>query len=583
MRFWNRPLAQAALVSAAVLSLGLWGIGWLLPSRAHLAWTLPPGLDTPSFHAELQESWKRMHAALGENLMLASQEATSFQGLQSAPGGWTKPPAILLNPIRSFYLRSAHDDEQTFLLLFAKMKPRQLDFRPRMYLYGGGYLYPLGAWMGGSTLLGLGRLSRDLTDYFARPEGLAGLYLSGRLFSLAMMLFGALYLMALARRLGLTGSAPLLAGLVYALSPGVLVQAHVMKQHTLWPLGLLACFHACLLLLEEGRMRRWAAAGAAAGLAAGTFSVAVYAGLLPAAAAVLRLRRGERWSGELKGLLLAAGAAAAAFFAVNPYWLADLPGVRAELAVQAGYSTLSPAALARFLAVPMRLALTWPFELAAFAGAWLALRAADDRRRLLGAAFLLSLLPALYTAASVQSRGIRYVLASVAFGALLCALSWERLRAARAQTARVLAGAALLHLALSAANVCANFAAADGPASTHRRAGLWLEEHVRPGESVGLWELPRPANSPYFRLDRFPLVFLDYRDAEKLPPSALPDWIVVPQMQVFRRPEALAVLKSYGKAADFEPAPLLPWLGIHPTATTANPSFTVYRRQGRAS
>ncbi|MEK7742759.1 MAG: hypothetical protein AAB578_00075, partial [Elusimicrobiota bacterium] len=145
--------ARAALV-ALTLFFGLWGIRWSLPSKERVALILPPGLDTPAFHHELQESWARMHAALGENLMTASQELTNFQGLQRTEAGWKTPPDLLLNPVRSFYLRTGHDDEQTFLLLFGKMRPRSLDFRPRMYLYGGGYLYPLGAWIGAWTLAG---------------------------------------------------------------------------------------------------------------------------------------------------------------------------------------------------------------------------------------------------------------------------------------------------------------------------------------------------------------------------------------------------------------------------------------------
>ena len=69
--------------------------------------------------------------------------------------------------------------------------------------------------------------------------------------SAACLLAGALYLWFLGRKLaGETGGA--VAGLVYALSPGVQIQPHLIKQHMVWTLCCLACFHACLLILEYG-------------------------------------------------------------------------------------------------------------------------------------------------------------------------------------------------------------------------------------------------------------------------------------------------------------------------------------------
>ena len=129
-RRWTPRLVAAA----AALLFGLWGLSWNLPNRQRLAWVLPPGLDTPEFRQNLEQSWKDMHRMLGPNLMLVSEELTNFAGLQLVAAPWKEPPQILVNCIRSFYLRSAHDDEQTFLILFSKMNPKRLDFKPRMFL-----------------------------------------------------------------------------------------------------------------------------------------------------------------------------------------------------------------------------------------------------------------------------------------------------------------------------------------------------------------------------------------------------------------------------------------------------------------
>jgi hypothetical protein len=574
MRLVENPRFQAGCVAALALCFGLWGLGWQLPSRERLSWVLPPGADTPEARASLEESWRRMHASLGEDLMIASQDATSFKGLQAAPSGWVRPPEVLVNSVRSFYLRSAFDDEQTFLILFSKMRPRELDFRPRMYLYGGGYLYPLGAWMGGCALLGLGHLSHRLADYLAHPEWLAGLYLSGRLFSTFAWLLGGLYLLFLGRKFvgKIEGFA---AALLYALSPALITQAHVIKQHTLWPLWAMASCHACLLLIENGSLRLYALAGLAAGLSAGTFHLAAVCCLFPAAAALLRLDARRRF--DIPGLALAALCSVAGFLLVNPYWIPDFSTVRAEMAVNAGYTRFSLWALILFLSRHLRLAMTWPVELACAAGLVLAWRRGDARLRLIGLFFLVSLTPVLVSIAAFQERGMRYAIMAVPLGGLLAARAFESIP--RRRTRGWVYAAVFLHLLLSAATAANNFSKAGGPGSTYRLAGLWLEGRVRPGERVGLWDLPRPFNAPYCRLDRFNWVFLDWRDAERLSSADLPDWIVLFQPRLFRRPQALAVLKGYEKSASFERPWLVPWLRVHWSETSANPVFEIYRRR----
>jgi hypothetical protein len=196
--------------------------------------------------------------------------------------------------------------------------------------------------------------------------------------------------------------------------------------------------------------------------------------------------------------------------------------------------------------------------------------------------FLVSLLPIFYSAAAVQTRGIRYCMASVGFGGLLAAFAALRLRPEGVPGRRVhaaLLAAALLHLALCAATVSNNFASSSGAASTNRRAGAWLEENVKPGESVGLWILPRPENSPYFRLDRISITLLDPRETDKFREDQLPRWIVLWQPKANLRPEMERVLARYERFRSFEPPSLVPWIRLNHGETSANPVFEVYRKK----
>lgn len=546
--------------AAAALALGLWGLGWGLPSRERLGWVLPPGLDSPAFHARLEAGWRAMHERLGPNLMIASQELTNFSGLQKTRAGWKEPPEVLLNPVRSFYLRSAHDDEQSFLLVLSRMRPRRLDFHPRLFLYGGGYLYPLGGWIGACAAVGVGRLSRSVADYMGRPEDMAGLYYAGRLLS-------TLAAAATAGLLAWSGAG--FAAWTWALSPAVIVQSHVMKQHVWWSLWAVAAGLLAMRLPARARRRDWAAAGALVGLAAGSFYPAAFCSLPVAAAAAARARTG-RLRKEVAGLALAAGTSIAVFFILNPYWLLDRAQLAAELSVHANYARAEFSSLLRFVAVPLRAALTLPLLLCAAAGAAAALKRRKPEDWVLLAALAGSLVPVLLTGAAHEERGARYCLSAVAFCGLLAGRFLER-------RPTVLSLLVLGNLGLNAAVYARNFALAAGERSTWREAGSWLEANLPAGTTLGLWDLPRPAHTPYFRLDRFALRLLDRRRAEEVAEKDLPEYVVVHQPQFLREPKAAALMSRYEPVAFFGRRDLL-WARVHPESTTANPVFAVYRR-----
>ena len=162
-------MREAAGLTALAACLGLCGITWGLPSRARVALVMPAGLDNQEFHKELENSWVKMHARLGANLMLNPEAYATFAGVERFEAGWSFPPAGLINSVRSFYTRSAHEDEQTNLLVLSRMKPRNLDFNPHFFAYGGAYIYALGAWLAASAALGLVSLHGGLRPTWRTP------------------------------------------------------------------------------------------------------------------------------------------------------------------------------------------------------------------------------------------------------------------------------------------------------------------------------------------------------------------------------------------------------------------------------
>lgn len=583
----QRRLLRPAVLAALALALGLWGIRWGLPSRERLERVLPPGARTPEYQAKLMSSWASLHESFGSDIMVSTESwAAPFRGVQKIPAGWTEPPPLLLNSARSFYLRSAHEDEQSFLIILSRMRPWRLELNPHLFTYGGAYIYSLGAALAAGAVLRLASLHTSMAPYLADPGQMASLYFVGRLYSVACFLGCALLLLRIGRR-HLGEDSGFYAALLFLFSPNAVVQAHVMKNHMLWSLLLLWTLDLSLALLADGGLAAYAAAGAASGLAVGAFLAAWPACLVVGFAGLLRVAfRRERFAPAVKGLLAAGAASAAAFFITNPYWILDWASVRAEMKVLSGWSALNLGHPIVFASRALPSATTWPVFALLLAGvAWALVR---GRRE-----------PALWACAFAFAAGLgmmstiadvvdvsqaRYFLGFMAVGLLLAGRAAADLLASRSKLRPVAAVALALTLGcelLAGATYAHNFASDSGDSSTHARAGAWIEANVPAGSAIGLLRLPQPSNAPYFRYDRYELRMIESaRLFAALPAPDLPPYMVVTSPDYDDRPAMEPNLSRYELAAEFPRARLAPGIAIDPTSTTADPQIDVYRLKG---
>jgi hypothetical protein len=573
-----------ALIAGLALALGLCGIRWGLPSRARLERVLPPAADTPEFRARLMQSWSSLHERFGSDIMVSAESWTApFLGVQRAAPGWTQPPDLLLNSARSFYLRSAHEDEQTLLIVLSRMRPWRFELNPHLFTYGGAYVYSVGAWLALGAALHLAALHTSLAPYMADPAQMASLYFVGRLFTVAAYLACGLMLLRIGRR-HLGEEAGIFAALFFILSPGAVVQAHVLKLHMLWSFLVLWTLDLSLGLLAAGGPAAYAAAGAVSGLAVGTFLQAWPACLVVGFACALRvgaLRKSP--AAELKGLAAAAAASLAAFFATNPYWILDWTSARAELQWLGHFSAFNATHPFIFLSHAFAKAVTWPILALIAAGAALAFRKGRREPALWLCLFaFLAGLAMMATVSGVTSvRQVRYFLGFLAVGQLLAGraaaelLQWKSRRRPWLLAAFALA---LGNLVLEGTTYAYNFRADAGDLSTHVVSGAWIEAHVPPGSSIGMLRLPQPSNAPYFRYDRYDLRFIESaRLFAALPAAELPRYLAVTSPDYDDRPAMEPNLSRYELAAEFDRPRIVPWIRIHPTATTANPLIDVYR------
>lgn len=576
----RETVARAALAAAA-FALGLSGLHWGLPDRERILRVLPAEADTPAFRERMANAWKELHRRLGPNLMINPDAWISLRGTPRVPAGWREPPDALLGPYRSFYIRSALEDEQSNLLALSRLKPWRLELNPHLFTYGGAYLYSLGAWEALGALTGQVTLRSSLAPYLEEPSRMARLYAWGRVLSVVCVVLGAWLLVRIGRvHLGL--EAGMLAGFLYVLHPAVVVQSHAMKLHPFWAMLALWTLERCLGLLDDAPDAAWAWAGVGAGATVGSFMNAWPACLIVAAAAGVRMARGAPWRGELRGLCIAASAAVAAFLGTNPSWLTSPREGLAELAVLKGVTTFDWRHPAVYLWGAFRRTATTPLALLALAGtAWGLWRGRRDPKLLLAAlAFLLGLLPTVISGNVHLTSSTRYGLGWIAVAMLLAARAgvdaWRAAGPARPLVALALAAVAAFEGVHGAAYAC-DFHVAATPESTHVRAGNWIEQNVPAGAAIGMTRLPQPSNAPYFRFDRYELRFAAPPVFGRMAPGDLPEWLVVVSPDYDEKPELEPNLARYARAAAIERRLLFSSVPIDPTATMANPLIEVFR------
>jgi len=95
--------------------------------------------------------------------------------------------------LRRYRLFTRQPDEMITLMALQRMNPRELDFDPQLYQYGGGYIYMIGAALGLSHVLGVTDITSDVGLYLSQPELFARFYIVARMITL---IFGALALVA---------------------------------------------------------------------------------------------------------------------------------------------------------------------------------------------------------------------------------------------------------------------------------------------------------------------------------------------------------------------------------------------------
>lgn len=555
------------------------GIGWGLPGARRTGLVFPADLRNDAFNRKMVETRDRIYEITeGSPVGLARTGDPGLSPIKQSLGITEganvisfkrNDTALLSNLIRPYLLRSNHTDEQMIIAALSKINPKKLKFDPKLYHYGGAYIYPAGAWIFGSSVLGLTKLSPDITYYFGKPEEMAKVFIAGRCLSAVSVVLSVLLVFLIGKRL-FSARAGLIAAFIFAITPAAIIQAHTMKPYALALLYSLLCVYSCTFMENSGKKSLFFG-GIFAGLATGSLYPYWLVSIIPASFMLFYRRPARELAFFALGGILS-------FAASNPYWIISSREVFQELAsgktsYPFSFSLMQTlGTLKNLLVIGAREGAVLVFLCG------LAYTAAKREKRLLAvaapAAVIIPFFSLIMTGFGDDILTSRFLLPWYALLAVAGAAFFD---AALSTKYKALFAALLVLCSLQTLNYSAaytaNFSIDSTPASTRLEAGRYIAQNIPAGSSIGLEEMPEPSHVPPFN-------FRDYRISVISKPgllkrSQLPEYYIVK----FDNPETRAVMAgSYRLEKSF--APRNPFFAVFGDneVTNANTAFRIFRK-----
>ena len=426
--------------------------------------------------------------------------------------------------LRRYRLFSRQPDEMITFMALQRMQPRRLDFDPKLYQYGGGYIYLIAAAIGISFTLQIVDVTGDMGMYLEQPELFADFYIVARVITL---LFGALLLMAvwkLARR-----AAGRLAGwfaiLCVACTPVFITGVLEAKPHLPSACMILWAVLSGLDYYTHRRKRAALCMGLQAGYAFGLVLTGIVAvALWP----VLFLSRRRL----VKHLLCAAGLAIAIYLLTNPYIPYNYLFDRQSLASNISNSTAMYADQIRQAApgaVRVAELLVESCGLGVIGAGligfvWL-LRRWPRETWLVAVSGLAMLLICVLLGAGKPAEFARFLILPVSLLCIAAAVLLTRL-ARRQRLLALVAGCVVLGLMRTPAYIHSFAIDAADVNESRRLAAQYLRENVDPSDSIGLLQEPAPYAVPPLDFAKQEILWLPPSEPAQFDQAGLPPWLV---------------------------------------------------------
>jgi hypothetical protein len=303
-----RSLPLVLLILAGIFIFFI-GIGWGLPSHnadaflfgTHARWSGQKIMD-------LAGGWES-GSSMGADVDVSP---TRRSGAGLTPLNFTDAQRAQI--VRRYRLYSYQPDEWVTLRALSQIKANHGD--PRVYQYGGLWIYPVGVLLKLASFTGYIVLHPSPAFYLDHPELFGRFYIIARAYSALWGLAGIVAVWLLLRGVGVRPVVAFGGALCFILMPVVINGAHEAKPHLAGAVLLLWMIWAAMAYVRTGRSRWWWAAAVLAGLAAGMV-LSSFLGwvVLP----VMMLLRPGSWKSCLGKMAGAIAIAVAAYLLFNPY------------------------------------------------------------------------------------------------------------------------------------------------------------------------------------------------------------------------------------------------------------------------
>ncbi|OGS55079.1 MAG: hypothetical protein A3J79_01185 [Elusimicrobia bacterium RIFOXYB2_FULL_62_6] len=323
------------------------GIDWGVPSSARMSLVMDERLKNDAFYDSLVAARNLVYKDTKNVLFAApSRRTDEFAAKDRIVVDYKKDGVTFYfsNYMRHYFLCSHDPDENMVFNALSNMHPAKLDFNPHFFVYGGGFLYPLGAYYKALSLAGALVLVPDMKHYFRNPDDMGRMYLSGRVLAAVLGTLGILLLVLFEFNRSGTFFWPAALALMCFTSPILILWSKITKPHFYVLPFVMLCVVAVHRFLETKDKRWFRRAMALCGVVAG---IALTTGLFAALPlmAYFYIARETRPPLKVvaKDLALGVLLAALALVLLNPYYvlspkelLADLSWISATVHVSGG-------------------------------------------------------------------------------------------------------------------------------------------------------------------------------------------------------------------------------------------------------
>jgi hypothetical protein len=286
------------------------GGGWGLPSRAYDRFLFPSGKAWSG--KEIVEKGGKWTADPDRS---ADADANPILD-RSTPVWLNQSNQQKAEILRRYRLFSAQPDEMVTFMALAGMRPSTGNFDPRMYQYGGMWIYPVGALLKLASMVGLVTVRPDLDFYLDHPEQFARFYIVARVYSGLWGLFGVWAAFHLARRFSASRVLPGTVAACFVFLPIVINGAHEAKPHLAGAVLVMLSALAATRYVETGVRRWWIITGVMCGMAAG---MVLSAGVALIVIPLMVVLHRASWQSRIRAMVGAGLIAVGVYCLTNPY------------------------------------------------------------------------------------------------------------------------------------------------------------------------------------------------------------------------------------------------------------------------